>query len=123
MALVLVPLTTIVLVASLVLAVVAGAYTALDRVIDDRLLLVAAVVELLLVVQAVVACVVAGQVRTPGEGPTMAAYAVTLPLVPPALAYLAIKEKSRWAMGAVLGGALVVAVMTLRIQQIWTVHA
>ena len=67
--------------------------------------------------------VVAGQVRTPGEGPTMAAYAVTLPLVPPALAYLAIKEKSRWAMGAVLGGALVVAVMTLRIQQIWTVHA
>lgn len=119
----LVPLTTIVLLASVVLALLAGWYTLRDRLVDDLLLLVAAVVELLLVVLAVVTCLVAGDVRTPGEGPTMAAYAVTLPLVPPALAYLAIKEKTRWAMGAIVGGAVVVAVMALRIQQIWTVHA
>ena len=119
----LVPLTTIVLVASLVLALVAGFYAVRDRLVDDLLLLVAAVVELLLVVQAVVTVVMAPQVETPGEGPTMAAYALTLPLVPPALALLAIKEKSRWSMAAFVGGVITVAVMTLRIQQIWTVHA
>ena len=119
----LVPLTTIVLVASLVLALVAGFYAVRDRLVDDLLLLVAAVVELLLVVQAVVTVVMAPQVETPGEGATMAAYALTLPLVPPALALLAIKEKSRWSRAACVGGVITVAVMTLRIQQIWTVHA
>lgn len=117
------PLTTIVLVASVVLAVVAGFYALRDRLVDDPLLLVAAVVEVLLIVLAVVACIVAPQVKTPGEGATMAAYALTLPLVPPALALLAIKEKSRWSMAAFMGGAITVAVMVLRIQQIWTVHA
>ena len=76
----LVPLTTIVLVASLALALVAGFYAVRDRLVDDLLLLVAAVVELLLVVQAVVTVVMAPQGETPGEGATMAGYALTLPL-------------------------------------------
>ena len=102
------------------MAVLAGLYLAQDRLVDDRLLLVVAVVEILLVVQAVVAVISAGAVTKDGEGATMAAYALTLPLVPPALTLLAIKEKTRWAMGVVVGGALVVAVMAYRIQQIWT---
>lgn len=119
----LVPLTTIVVIASVVLAVVAGLYALRARLIDDLLLLVAAVLEVLLLVLAVVAVVQAPSVRTPGEGPTMAAYALTLPFVPPALALLVIKEKTRWAMAVLLAGALVVAVMAYRIQQIWVVHA
>ena len=35
--------------------------------------------------------------------------------------FLALKEKTRWAMGAVAVGAFAVAVMTIRCQQIWDV--
>lgn len=114
------PLTVVVLVASVLLLVVAAWYAARQRLVDDRLLLVAAVVELGLVVQLVVALVHLGSV--PGdsaEQATFAAYAITLPFVPPAAVFLALKEKTRWAMGVVAVGAFAVAVMTARLQQIW----
>jgi hypothetical protein len=113
-------LTIAILVAAAVLLLVAAFYAVVDRLVDDRLLLVAAVLELALVVQAVVALVNLGGV--PGDGgdrATFAAYAVTLPLVPPALALLAIKEKTRWSMGVVAAGAFAITVMTARLEQIW----
>ena len=76
--------------------------------------------ELGLVVQLVVALVHLGSV--PGdsaEQATFAAYAITLPFVSPAAVFLALKEKTRWAMGVVAVGAFAVAVMTARLQQIW----
>ena len=54
-----------------------------------------------------------------GEQATFAAYALTLPFVPPATLFLALKEKTRWALGVVVVGAFGIAVMTARLQQIW----
>lgn len=114
------PLTVAVFVAAVVLLVVAGWYAVRERLVDDRLLLVAAVLELGLLVQVVVALVHVGEVvGGGGEKATFAAYAVTLPFVPPAAVFLALKEKTRWAMGVVVVGAFGVAVMTARLQQIW----
>jgi hypothetical protein len=120
---VLYPLTLVVLLAAVSLMAVAAWYAARSRVVDDRLLLVAAVVEVGLLVQLVVALVHLGTV--PGgaaEQATFAAYAITLPFVPPAAVFLALKEKTRWAMGVVAVGAFGVAVMTARLQQIWNLR-
>lgn len=117
------PLTVVVLAAAVALLAVAGWYAARSRPVDDRLLLVAAVVELGLLVQVVVALAHLGSV--PGddaETATFAAYAITLPFLPPFAVFLALKEKTRWAMGVVAVVAFAVAVMTLRLQQIWNLH-
>jgi hypothetical protein len=117
---VLLPLTVVVLVTTVVLMAVAGWYAARTRVVDDRLLLVAAVLQLGLLVQLVVALVHVGDVvGGGGEQATFVAYAVTLPFLPPAAVFLALKEKTRWAMVTVVVGAFAVGVMTARLQQIW----
>ena len=115
----LVPLTTAVMVAVAALGLVALIYLALDRPVDDGLLLVAALVELGLLVLAVTTAVVHGRVTGTGEGATMLAYALTLPILPPIVVFIALKEKTRWAMGVVLAGAFTVGVMAYRILQIW----
>lgn len=120
---VLVPLTTIVLIATAVLAALTAWYLLRNRLVDDRLLLVGAVVEVLLIVQAIASVVTTGGMSSSEERATMVAYALTLPIVPPAVLFLTIKEKSRWSMAVVLAGAFTVAVMTYRILQIWQTYA
>ena len=51
------------------------------------------------------------------------AYLVSLPVIPVGTVLLAIKEKSRWAMGSLAVGAFAVAVMTARCLQIWMTYA
>lgn len=116
------PLTTVVIVAVGVLAVLALAYMVLDRLVDDAMLLVAALVELALLVLGITVAIVQGQVGGTGQGATMLAYALTLPIVPPVVVFIAIKEKTRWSMGVVLAGAFTVGVMAYRIIQIWNLH-
>jgi hypothetical protein len=117
---VLYPLTVAVFVAALLLMVAAGWYAVRDRLVDDRLLLLGALVELGLLVQVVVALVHVREVTGgSSEQATFTAYALTLPFVPPATLFLALKEKTRWAMGVVVVGAFGIAVMTARLQQIW----
>lgn len=118
----LVPLTTLVLVAVGVLGVLALAYLIIDRLVDDLMLLTTAVVELLLLALVVGSAIAMGQVEGDGEGATMLAYALTLPILPPIVVFIALKEKTRWAMGVVLAGAFTVGVMTYRILQIWQTH-
>lgn len=118
----LVPLTTFVIVAVGVLGAQALIYLLLDRLVDDAMLLVTAVVELALVVLGVTTAVVHGQVGGTGQGATMLAYALTLPLIPPVVVFIALKEKTRWAMGVVIAGAFTVGVMAYRILQIWWTH-
>jgi acetylornithine/succinyldiaminopimelate/putrescine aminotransferase len=62
-----------------------------------------------------------GAIGDGDERATFAAYLVTLVVVPIGTGFLALKEKTRWAMGAVAVGAFAVAVMTIRCQQIWDV--
>jgi hypothetical protein len=117
------PLTVVVLAAALVCLALAAWYAARSRLLDDRLLLPSAALELGLLAQLVVALVHLGDV--PGdsaEKATFAAYAITLPFVPPVAVFLALKEKTRWAMVVVAVGAFAAAVMTARLQQIWSLH-
>ncbi len=114
-------LTATIVTVALVALLLAGLYAWRDRLIDDWLLGVLALSLLGTLAQAVVALVRVGALAE--ERATFLAYALTLPFIPPAVAYLAIKEKSRWAMGTIAVGAFAVAVMTARLQQIWGMHA
>ncbi len=117
------PVTIVVFAASAAMALVALFYLLRNRPFDDWLLGVAAVLELGLLVQAVVALFHVGGVSGGGaEQATFAAYALTLPVIPPAVVFLALKEKTRWAMGVIVGGVFAVAVMTARLVQIWGAH-
>lgn len=118
----LVPLTTVVIVAVGVLAVLAAAYMLLGRLVDDAMLLVTAVVEVALLLLVVVSAFAQAKVTGTGQGATMLAYALTLPIIPPIVVFIALKEKTRWAMGVVIAGAFTVGVMAYRILQIWDLH-
>lgn len=118
----LVPLTTLVIVAVGVLGLQALLYLVINRLVDDAMLLVTAIVEVALLVLAVACAIVQGQVSGTGQGATMLAYALTLPIVPPIVVFIALKEKTRWTMGVVIAGAFTVGVMAYRILQIWDLH-
>jgi hypothetical protein len=117
------PVTWTVVGLAALLFVVAVVYAWRDRLFDDRLLLLLALIELGLVVQLVVGLIGLGTVDDDTERATFAAYLVSLPLIPVGTGLLAIKEKTRWAMGSLAVGAFAVAVMTARCLQIWTLHA
>jgi hypothetical protein len=112
-------LTAVVVGLSLILLVVAIGYAAADRLIEDRLLAVVGVLELGLLAQLVGGLIGVGDIPSGAERATFVAYLVTVPLIPPGTAFLAIKEKTRWSMGSVAVGAGAVAVMTIRLQQVW----
>ncbi len=104
---------------AVVLCVGAIWYAARDRLIDDRLLVVAGLLELALLVLLVGGLVGLGHITDGAEKATFVAYLVSLPVIPVGTAFLAIKEKSRWAMGSIAIGAFAVAVMAARLLQIW----
>jgi hypothetical protein len=111
-----------IVVVATVLFVAAVFYAVRDRLIDDRLLAVAAVLEVALVIQLVLGLVGLGRIDDTAEKATFAAYLVSLPLIPISTSLLAIKEKSRWAMGSLAVGAFAVAVMAARLLQIWSMN-
>jgi hypothetical protein len=117
------PLTYLVVALACVLLVGSTYYALTDRLMDDRLLAVAGLVEVGLLVQLVLGLIGLGQITDSTEKATFAAYLVSLPVIPIGLSLLTIKEKSRWAMGSMAVGAFAVAVMTVRLQQIWNTHA
>ncbi|WP_068401219.1 hypothetical protein [Kribbia dieselivorans] len=117
------PLTALVYATSAVLGVMALWYLVRKVVINDRLLIVAAVLEVLVIVQAVWTTVNGGHIADVTHRATFLAYSLTLPFIPAALVFIAIKEKTGWAMGAIVVGVIAIATMTLRLHQIWTVYA
>ncbi len=104
------------------LLAMAGWYAARDRLFDDRLLAVAAVVEVGLLVQLVTGLIGLGRIADTAQRATFVAYLLTLPVIPVGTAFLAIKEKTRWSMGTVAVGAFGVLVMVVRLRQIWGGH-
>jgi hypothetical protein len=80
----------------------------------------AGVVEAVLLVQAAIAIVLWIVDDGPiGNGVTFVGYLLfTLLLLPVAL-FLALAEKSRWGTAILFFGALLVPVLTLRLQQVW----
>lgn len=117
------PLTWVVVGLAFLLFVASGYYAVRDRLIDDRLLVVAALVEVGLLVMLVLGIAGLGTITDPTEKATFVAYLISLPVIPVGTALLTIKEKSRWAMGSMAVGAFAVSVMALRLQQIWNIYA
>lgn len=118
------PLTIVILALCAVLGLTGVFYLWRRHLIDDRLLAIAAVLELALVVQLVVGLVKLGGAGGGSGGSVepviFVAYLFTDVVVPPFVVFLAIKEKSAWSMGVVIIGAFVVAVLAARLEQIWS---
>lgn len=113
------PLTVINLFLCAALGCVAGYYLLRKRLIDDPLLAVAGLLELGLIGQLIVGLTRLGRVTSSADGVTFVAYLFTVLVVPPFVAVMAIKEKSQWAMGVMIVGAFVSAVLVGRLEQIW----
>ncbi len=117
------PLTYVVVGLAFLLFAGSGYYALRDRLIDDKLLAVAGLVEVGLLVMLVLGLIGLGAIADPTEKATFVAYLISLPVIPIGTSLLTIKEKSRWAMGSMAVGAFAVAVMALRLQQIWNTYA
>ncbi len=117
------PLTIVLLIGSAVLGLVATHHLIRRRLIDDTIVIVAALLVVGLLVQLVIGIGKSGAIEDGAERATFIAYLPTVVIVVPVAVYLAIKEKTQWAMGVVLGGAVVVAILVARLQQIWTLSA
>ncbi len=114
-------LVTALLVVALLLAVVAFAFAALDRLPPRVHLQGLFLLQALVLVQAVVALGRLGG----WDGPTgeLVGYLAVAFLLVPGGMVLALEERSRWGT-AVLGGAcLVLAVVVLRLQAVWDAGA
>ena len=116
------PLTVVLLVACAVLGLLAAHHLIRGRLVDDPIVLVGAALELALVVQLVVGLGKASAIGDGAERATFIAYLFTVLVVTPAVVLIAIKEKTQWAMGVVLGGAFVVAILVARLQQVWSLN-
>jgi hypothetical protein len=76
-------------------------------------------VEAAALVQVLVAIVQVVRGERPNEVATFIGYALTSILVPPVGALWALSDKSRWGTGAAGVAALVLAVLTVRMKQVW----
>jgi hypothetical protein len=108
-----------IIVASLIVGGWCFVAVARDRWIDVTHLVGLAILEGGLLVQAALALSDIGAGQRPGEFVTFIGYLITSVLMLPAAVGLAVMERTRW--GAVIAGtaAVVVAVLTVRMQQVW----
>ncbi len=114
------PLAVAVMIVALAYAVLALVSAALNRLPGTLQVGGAALVELLALVQLVAAVVQLLRGERPAEFGTFLAYLVVSVLVMPVAVLWAASERNRWS-SVVLGvGGLVVVVLTLRMQQVWT---
>ena len=75
--------------------------------------------EAVALVQVLVAVVQAVRGERPDEVATFVGYALTSVLVPPVGALWALSDKSKWGTAAAGVAALVLAVLTVRMQPVW----
>ncbi|MFP5335520.1 MAG: hypothetical protein ACLGIV_09415 [Actinomycetes bacterium] len=113
-------LVTVLLVGGLVVGLWAAAAAALDRRVSGAQLIGAAVLELLLIAQAGISLVGLATGSREVEPVTFVGYWLTAVLLLPVGAFWAIGERSRWGNGVLSLTGFVVAVLVLRLQQIWT---
>ena len=114
------PLQTVLMVGSLALAAAALVLIVLDRHVGTPLVVAAGVLELGLLVQCVVGIVQLTTTDRDVAGVTFVGYLVGMLLVLPAATAWSLGERSRSGTAVLLVGALVVPVLVLRVQQIWT---
>jgi hypothetical protein len=112
-------LATAVIVAALALAAWGGLTALLDRPTGPAIEAGAALVEVgLLALTAVALVDIAGGAR-PAEPGTFAGYLITTLALLPVAVIMARMEPTRWGSAMLGGGALVVPVLILRLQQVY----
>lgn len=114
-----IPLAWAVAAGALLLAGWAGWRAALDRPVILRQLLAGGVVEVLLVVQAVMAAVRGATGDGPADAWTFWGYQLTSLCILPAAALWAFAERTRWSSVVLLVAGLTVAFLQLRLVQVW----
>lgn len=108
-----------IIVAALVVAGFSGVVALLNRPPGLLHLLGLAAVELVLLVQAGVAIGRMFSGDRPDGMATFIGYLLTALLIPPLAALFGAAERSRWGSLIIGGGCLVVAVMVVRLGQVW----
>jgi hypothetical protein len=116
---VVIPLAVVVAVLCLALAGWATWFVVADRAVVLRQLWGAAVVEGVLVLQAVVLGVVQATGSQDVDGVLLWGYVVTQLVILPVAAAWAFAERTRWSSVVLLVAALTVAFLELRLLQIW----
>jgi hypothetical protein len=114
------PATTVLIVGALLLAAALGFLAVRDKSTPRWAFIAIAVLEAVLVVIAVW-CVVAwigGD--APGEPVVFFFYLLSCLAIPPAMAWWGKGEPGRWGSGVVAVACLVLIVLVLRVQQVWT---
>ncbi len=107
------------IVAAVVGAGWAGLLLALGRRLHDPLFWLLVVVELALLGQLVGGCVALARTGREVDGATFVGYLVSVVLVLPFDVAWAASERSRWGTGVLVIGCLTVAVLVVRLRQIW----
>jgi hypothetical protein len=110
----------VVIAASLLLALWTGIQAGRRRPTSEAQMIGAIVVEVALLVQVVIALVRLFGGTTPAEPVTFVAYSIGVLLALPLGFYLAREERSRWGSLCLCFTAVVVAVMVLRLLQLWS---
>lgn len=110
---------TLAAVLAVVLAGWAGVRAARDRPVILRQLYGAGVVELALLGQAAVAAAAVAGGHDLAEPVTLWGYLLTAAVVLPAAGAWAFVDRTRWSSVVLLVGGLTVAVMELRVLQLW----
>ncbi len=105
---------------SVVLAVVAGVLALANKRLAPWLLVLIALVEVALVVMTVQCLVAWAGGSAPLEPAVFLAYLVVCLAAGPATYWWGSGEPSRWGPGVVAVAALVVPVLVVRLQQVWT---
>jgi hypothetical protein len=114
-------LATSLIIVSLVCAVWALVLLFLSRPVGKKYLLGAlAVIEAGLLGQSVAAVVEMIGTHGTVDKPTFVLYAVGILFILPVAGWWARTERSRWGVGVLLIGCLVVAIMVVRMNQVWS---
>jgi hypothetical protein len=114
------PIATTLAVLALIVAAFAAWHTLRRQEFSDPLFYAVAVLEVALIATLVGGCIALAQTSRDVDGVLFVSYLVTLVVVPPAAVLWGIAEKSRWGTGVVTIAMLTVAVLCVRVLQIWT---
>jgi hypothetical protein len=114
------PVVVTVSVAALLLAAWCGLAAYRDSPTKDRHFVAMAVVTLATLVQTVVAVVQLGRGDRPEQGMAVfLAYLLGAACTVPAAAFMSLAERTRWGSAIVAAGGVILAVLELRLHEIW----
>ena len=112
---------TTIIVAGLALAAYALLMTALNRRMDIGLLAALGVLEILLLVLVGLIVAKLAEGERPASPATLIGYLIAMPIVPVAAAFWGLLERTRWGPAVIAVAGLVMAVLVVRLHQIWPV--